>query len=144
MDVNVNAQTIKTPLRPLLHARIILALMYPVLMHSPRPNETSARSESEEEEGTWCYGLALCKVTGIQMRTGRELQERGRQWHPVMGQTGELCSFKTTSWRQRHEKKLHFVSKPSNVPSNSPLLSGGRLASSACRRVRASLCIRLI
>lgn len=75
MDVNVNAQTIKAPLRPRLHARIILALMYPVLMHSPQPSETSARSELGEEEGTWYYCLALCKVTGSQTRTGRELQE---------------------------------------------------------------------
>lgn len=37
MDVDVNAQTIKAALRPWLHARIILALMYPVLMHSPPP-----------------------------------------------------------------------------------------------------------
>ena len=37
VDVNVNAQTIKAPLRLWLHARIILALMYPVLMHSLRP-----------------------------------------------------------------------------------------------------------
>lgn len=69
MDVNVNARTIRAPLRPWLHGRIILTLMYPVLMQSPQPTKASARSELGEEEGTLLQS-SLCKVTGIEMECG--------------------------------------------------------------------------
>lgn len=71
MDVNVNAQTIKARLRLWLHARIILALMYPVLMHSPKPSEAAARSELGEEEGKCCCCIAPYKVKGDPMRGRR-------------------------------------------------------------------------
>lgn len=42
---NANTQTIRVPLRPWLHGRIILTLMYLVLMRrAPLPNQMPARS----------------------------------------------------------------------------------------------------
>lgn len=70
--------------------------MCPVLMHGPQPNKTWARSELGEEEGTRYYCLALCTVTGMEMRTGESCRNRGdgggsdeEANHLMVGQTEE-------------------------------------------------------
>lgn len=77
--MDVNAQTIKTPLRAQLHARIILALMHPILIHSPPdPVKPLARSELGGEKGGGTHGAsALCKVTGLLVSTRRERPGKG-------------------------------------------------------------------
>ena len=67
----------KLPLRPRLHARIILVLMYPVLMQSPaaQGNHSKVGIRGEREHMV----LVLSSVQGQrdQMRMGGEVQEYG-------------------------------------------------------------------
>lgn len=59
--VDVSASTVRDRLSLLQHARIIFALMHPVLMLSPKPSETSASFKSG---GKLCMAFQLSSVQG--------------------------------------------------------------------------------